>query len=102
MSWGPFETRLDELRAEISRQPAAVLEIITLELERPRSPQLRPRERSRLYGLRAQARKELGLFDEAEKDLWAARGIRKAGAVADTELEIRFAERHAVLRLTLL
>jgi hypothetical protein len=73
-----------------------MVDVITLEIERPRCPRLRPRDRVRLYGLRAQAQKKLGLFDEAEEDLWAARSVRRAGIVAGTELEIRFAD----LRLT--
>ena len=89
MGWGAFETRIDELRLQVGRKSAEMIPVISADLERF---DLRPRDRSRLYGLRAQARKKLGLFDEAEEDLRKARRVRRAGLAAETEIEIRFAD----------
>jgi hypothetical protein len=88
MAWGPLETRIDELRIATSRNPAAAVVSITHEIERPRSPHLRPRDRVRLYCLRANAQKKLGLFAKAEKDLLEARGIRRAGPIAAAQIQV--------------
>jgi hypothetical protein len=92
MAWGPLETRIDELRTEVSRNPAMAVKSITRAMERSN----RPRDRVRLLGLRSGAKKLLGLFSEAEKDLLEARGIDRAGKIATAELDGLFAD----LRLT--
>jgi hypothetical protein len=88
MAWGPLETRIDELRTESSRNPAVAVESITREIARAN----RPRDRVRLLGLRAGSKKRLGLFAQAEEDLLEARGIRRAGKIARTELDGLFAD----------
>ena len=86
MGWGALETRIDELRIEAGRNPAAAIRSISREIATGRN--LRPRDRVRLLCLRANAQKHLGRFAEAEEDLRQAKQVKRSGAIAAVQIQV--------------
>jgi hypothetical protein len=82
MGWGKGETRIEKLRAALSRDPAAVVEAITEELRTAD----RPRDQVRLLGLRATGYQRLAQYPAAQNDLKNAVRIPRCGGIAHAEI----------------
>jgi hypothetical protein len=89
MGWNKLESRIEQHKANLARNPSEVAKHITEDLN---GDGIRPRDAVRLLCTRASARRHLIDYAGAHDDLADARRIPKSGAIARCEISVRTAE----------
>jgi len=91
MGWGKLETLIEKRREQTASDPRRTLRNLETDLLRP---DLKPRDRARLHGLRAVCFRHLKAWASAQAAIAEARAVPKAGKLARVEISLQEATLH--------